>query len=684
MNIEGQRISASLDGLFNPRSVALVGASSTTTKWGFAYARQLLGGASRRRIDLINQRGETILGQKSYTSLHSLPDTPELAVICVPAAHVQQAIDEALEIGTRYFVCITSGFGEIGEEGRRVQNEIRDRVRSAGARLVGPNCAGVYDAAANLECTAFWKLSPGDIGIISQSGGVIVDLGARLPREDLGISRAVSLGNQADLTVEEFVEAFALDPNTRVIVAYVEEFRDGRRLFRAIERARQLDKEVVLVAPRASEAVGRSVASHTGSMISNDDVLASLCAELDVIRVHGIGDLLLAVRGLTAPVRAHGRRVAVITDGGGWATLGTDAAVAEGLEVPAFSPALAGKLAEITLPNSALGNPVDFVGALDLAIFEPVISAIAASGEVDAIMLNGAFNNVAGADAEAEAQVAANIRKACSGSDTALSVATMIMGEPAMVAFTADRVPVFDFPVEAARCLALGRMRQAARQLPKIGTTAPYLGETDYQASRDALAASGIKFTRAIHADDADEAAAAAAKIGYPVVLKALGSLHKSDAGAVVLGIADEASLQAKIDALTGRLKPTGFSVEEMVVERDGVELLIGGLRDPAFGPTVVVAAGGTKTEIWRDRVVALAPVDEATARRMLSSLRIAPLFAGFRGSLPVDLGEVAKAVAAISRFMSDHHNVLEAEINPLIVGPDRCVAVDARIVTAR
>ncbi|KLK95088.1 hypothetical protein AA309_00040 [Microvirga vignae] len=593
-------------------------------------------------------------------------------------------IDEALEIGTRYFVCVTAGFSETGEEGRLLEKQLRDRVRAAGARLVGPNCVGLYDAAADLACTAFWTLSPGDIGVISQSGGLIVELGLRLPRENLGISRAVSVGNQADLTVAEFIESFAIDPNTRVITAYVEEFREGRRMFEAIEYARTLGKEVILVAPRASEAVGRSVASHTGSMVSNEDVLASTCAELDVLRVRGVGDLVLALRGLNAPARAHGRRVAVVADGGGSATLGTDAAVAEGLEVPAFSIELAAQLADITSSGSSVGNPVDLVGALDLAVFQPVIKAIASSGEVDGILLNGAFNNVAGAIAEAEAAVAANIRGACNGSGVALSIATMITDEPAMVAFAADRVPVFDFPTEAARCLALGRLRHPTRKLPMIGATREYVGDTDYLASRNALAASGIAFTQAIHACNADEAAVAASTIGYPVVLKALGSLHKSDSGAVVIGVQDEASLRAKIETLTSRLKPTGFSIEEMIVERDGVELLIGGIRDPAFGPTVVVAAGGTKTEIWRDRAVSLAPVDENIARRMLATLRVAPLFAGFRGGSPLDVHGIARAVEAISHFMSNHYNVIEAEVNPLIVGPRRCVAVDARIVTAR
>lgn len=674
---------AGLAGLFDPRSVAVIGASATPGKWGHEYARQLLGGAARREVFLVNARGETIHGQASHSSVLSLPRAPELAVICVPAQHVPQAVDDALTIGTRFIVCVTAGFKESGEEGRRAEDALRARIRAAGARLVGPNCVGLYDAAAQLSCTAFWDLPPGDIGVISQSGGVIVDLGARLPRDGLGISRAVSVGNQADLTVAEFVLAFALDPNTRIITAYIEEFREGRRLFEAIAFARGRGKEVVLVAPRAGEAVSRSVASHTGSMISNEDVLASICADLDVVRVRGLGDLRLALLGLSAPRRAGGRRVAVVADGGGSATLGTDAAVAEGLEVPAFSESLVSRLRKIA-PGSGLGNPVDFVGALDLAVFEPIIGEIAASGEVDAVLMNGAFNNVAGASAAEEAAVAGRIRAACSDAGLALSIASMMPDEPAMRAFAEARVPIFDFPDAAARALSLGRKRLPLRQLAPLPEGLGVPGSTDYLTSRRLLAEAGVPFSKALHATDAGTAAGAAAAIGYPVVLKALGSLHKSDSGAVVLGIADETVLRREVARLQAKTGSQDFSVEEMIVEAGSIELLVGGIHDPAFGPTVVVAAGGTRTEIWRDHAMALAPVEAETARRMLASLRIAPLFKGYRGSPPIDVEAVVAAIVAVSHFMARHPGVAEAEINPLIAGPSRAVAVDARIGTGR
>ncbi|TCN20371.1 acetate--CoA ligase family protein [Sinorhizobium americanum] len=684
MNMTSRKFSADLSGLFNPRSVAVIGASSTPGKWGFEYARQLLKGQSGRDIFLVNHNGGNILGNECYTSVQSLPVAPELAVICVPAAHVRTALQQVLENGTHYIVCVTAGFKEAGEEGVRLENEMQELVRASGARLVGPNCVGLYDATANLACTAFWDLPPGDIGIISQSGGVIIELGTRLQRLNRGISRAVSVGNQADLSVAEFIESFATDSNTKVITAYIEEFRDGRRLFEAIEYSRSLGKEVILLAPQAGEAVGRSVASHTGSMISNEDVLASACAELDVVRVRSIGDLLLALRAYEAPARARGRRVAVVADGGGAATLGTDAAVAEGLEVPAFSGELVRVLQEISPMSSGLGNPVDLVAAFDLGVFQPIIRAIVSSGEVDAVLLNGAFNNEAGASIEAERAVAANISDICNQSGVALSVATVLPAEPAMVALAEGRIPVFDYAVEAARCLNFGRRRSPRSALTPIDGFSQFAGEVDYLGSRDALANAGVTFSKAIHASDADEAALAANSIGYPVVLKALGSLHKSDSGAVILGIPDELTLRGRVADLITKLRPTGFSVEQMVMERDAVEVLIGGVRDPAFGPTVVVAAGGTKTEIWRDRVVALAPVDETTALRLLNSLRIAPLFEGFRGGSKVDLHAVAKAVTAVSRFVSQHENISEAEINPLIVGPTRCIAVDARIVLSQ
>ena len=671
---------AGLESLFNPRSVALIGASAIPGKWGYEYARQLLAADNRREVFLINQRGEVIQGKPSFTSVLEVPHALDLAVICVPAQYVLQAVDDALRVGTRFFVCVTAGFKESGEAGRRAESDLRERIRAAGARLVGPNCVGLYDAAAQLSCTAFWELPPGDIGIISQSGGVIVDLGARLPRDGLGVSRAVSVGNQADLSVAEFISAFALDPMTRVIAAYVEEFRDGRLLFESISFARSRDKEVVLVAPQAGEAVSRSVASHTGSMISNEDILSSICTDLDVVRVRGLGDLRLALRGLSAPCRARGRRVAVVADGGGSATLGTDAVVAEGLEVPAFSDDLVARLRKIA-PGSGLGNPIDLVGALDLAVFVPIVKEIAASGEVDAVLMNGSFNNIAGASAEEEAQVAASIRRSCTDANIALSVATMLPEEPAMRAFEEARVPVFDFPDAAARALSLGRQRYPLRNLAPLQGEEAFAGPIDYLASRRALGEAGLRFSKAAYAGDSESAVRAAATIGYPVVLKALGSLHKSDSGAVVLGIPDEAALRNEIKRLENNIGAREFSVEEMIVEAVGIELLVGGIRDPAFGPTVVVAAGGTRTEILRDRAMALAPVDVETAYRMLRSLRIAPLFNGFRGSPPVDMDAIAADIVAVSHFVARHRQVVEAEINPLIVGPKRCVAVDARIV---
>lgn len=672
-----------LSQLFGPRSVALVGASATPGKWGYEYSRQLLAGRHRRSVYLVNAKGEPVLGQRTFRSLLELPEVPELVVVCVPAERAAAVVAEGLSLGAALYVCVAGGFAELGEAGRRQEQAIVAALRSKGARMVGPNCVGLFDAAAVLHCTAFWDLPAGEIGMISQSGGAIIELGLRLQRIGLGISRAVSVGNQADLTVADFVESFADDPNTRLTVAYIEEFRDGRRLFRAIERARGAGKEVVLLSPQQDAATVRAAASHTGSLVASDDAVESIAADVGVVRVRSFKDLMLAIRGLAAPRRSAGRRVGVVADGGGLATLGAGAVVAAGLEVPAFSEDLQRRLAAAVAAGSAVGNPVDVVGALDLEVFLPVTEAIARSGEVDAILLNGAFNNVSGRGSASQAEGARRLRTAMEAAGKALAVAAMLPEEPAMQALAAARVPVLDYPDEAARCLDLGRHRSARRAMPAESRVGSFAGRTDYFGARSALAAYGIAFNAAREVQSLDQALIAAAELGYPVVLKSLGASHKADAGGVALGLTSETLVRRHFEDMVARLDPPTFSVEAMVRHPGSVELLIGGLSDRSFGAQIAIAAGGTLTELLRDRRVALAPVDEAYAETMLMDLRVAPLLLGHRGRPPADVPALVKAVVAISRFIADHPQVAEVEVNPIIAHANGAVAVDARLILA-
>lgn len=674
-------VTPDLAALFDPVSVAVIGASATPGKWGYEYSRRLLAGAHRRRVYLVNERGVPVHGVETLRSIESLPDAPQLAVICVPRDAVPGAVEALLAKGTRLLVCITAGFAETGDEGAQVQARVMAMVRAAGARLVGPNCLGLYDAAAEFHCTSFWDIPPGRIGVVSQSGTVLLELAERLGRAGRGISRAVSLGNQADIGIEEYVALFADDPHSAAVVVYVEHFRDGRGILAACAQAKAAGKEVILLVPRASEAVSRSVSSHTGSMVAPDRVIDEAVADLGLTRVSGIPELLTALDGLMSPCRLPGRRIAVLGDGGGSVTMATSAASMAGLEVPAFSPVLVDRLRAVANPGCGLSNPVDVVGALDLAVFLPLIEQIAASGEVDGMLLSGFFNNVMTGAEAAERAIGARVVEVARRHGLGLAIASVYPTEPALLAMSDLGIPRCDFPEQAVAALSFGLPRPARRVLPALPDTTPAAPADDYFAARETFAAAGIPFARAIRATVRDQAMAAAQTIGFPVVLKALASSHKSDGGGVKLGLRDDAAFLAAFDAMTPLTAPA-YSVEAMEDLRGGVEILIGAVQDASFGPTVAVGLGGTLAELFRDTVVALAPIDQAHAAGMIDRLRGAALLKGYRGRPAVDLPALARAVAQVSRLIAARPDILEAELNPIFALPQDVVAVDARIVT--
>jgi acyl-CoA synthetase (NDP forming) len=671
-----------LRGLFDPASVAVIGATDNPKKWGYQYSSRLLAAEGRRRVHLVNQNQGLVRGRRAFRSLVELPEVPEVAVICVPRDAVLGAVESAAALGVRYAICITAGFAETGGEGRALQERIVDAAKQGGMRLVGPNCLGVIDTAAQFDCSAFWDVPAGTTGLICQSGTVLLELGIKFGEIGLGVSRGVSVGNQADLAIHEYIEAFVANSSTRILVAYVEEFRDGRALLAAAERFGASGRPFVLLSPFGSEAVRRAASSHTGSLVSSDAIVDAACADLGIIRVTSIADLLLTLKGLSAPRRSRGSRVAILSDGGGAATLSAGVAGQEGLAVPAFSEALKANLAAVASAGSGISNPVDFVGALDIEVFIPVVEAVAATEEIDAVIMAGFFNNVRPpVDLAREQAFARRIIEAAAARAKALAIATPLPAEPAMQAMAAAGVPVFGQANEAVRCLLLSSERIARRVLPgQMPQDAPIAAAPDYHTARELLAAAGVRFAPARRVSSRAEALAAAGEIGFPVVLKGLGSSHKSDSGAVILDLRDGATLSRAFDEMRERLAPPGFSVEAMIEGRGAVEILVGGLRDRGFGASVAVGLGGTLAEILKDTVVALAPVAPAYAREMLLRLKGAALLRGYRGRPPVDLDALAEMVAGFSRFMAAHPEVTEAELNPVIVLPSDAIAVDARI----
>jgi acetate---CoA ligase (ADP-forming) len=674
-----------LSALFDPRSVAVVGASAVPGKWGYLLAEGALRGESRRSVYLVNRRGGEILGRRAYASLTEVPDAPELVILTVPASGLEESVDEALAVGAKALVAISAGLGEMGAEGRAREGAIVERVRAAGAVLVGPNCLGVYDAGAELELCSE-DLVPGSIGLVSQSGNLALEVGLIAQEFGLGFSRFVSIGNQADVEAWEVLESFAAHEPTKLIAVYLEDFRDGRAFARSCASA---GKPVVLLAGGATEAAARAARSHTGALASDLSAIRAAAVAAGIELVSSPKEVVDVAQALLAGRRPRGKRIALAADGGGHTVVASDLAAAVGLELPALSEATRARLAEALPPTATLTNPIDFAGGgeQDISSFAKVARALLESGEVDAVLFTGYFGGYAHYSEEferREVESAEGMAKAAADTGVPLLAHTMYWRSPPAAMLRESRVPVFR-EVEAAVRVA-GRLAdgtpEALLGVPDLPDPAgPVTAEAGYFTARELLAGSGVPFAEARRVAGLEEAVVAAAEIGYPVVLKALGELHKSDSGGVAVGLGGPEDLNEAFERMEAALSPPAYSVEAMAPLSQGLELIVGSKRDPRFGPILLVGAGGLYAEVVKDVAVALAPVSEAAAEALFRSLQIAPLLDGARGRPSVDVAAAARAAAAVSRFAAEHPEIAEVEVNPLLALPDGALGLDARIV---
>ena len=680
-------MSRDLRALFNPRSVAILGASNDPAKWGNRLALGALRGEGSRAVYLVNRNGGEILERQAYPTLADLPEPPELVVLSVPADGFEDAVDASLAAGAKALVGITTGLGETGDEGRAREAAIVERVRDAGAVLLGPNCLGIFDSATSLDL-GWSELQGGSIGLVSQSGNLALELALLAEDYGLGFSRFASLGNQADLEAAELVRSLIDHEPTRVIALYCEDFRDGRAFARAAQEAVEAGKPVVLLTVGGGEVSAQAARSHTGALVSSTTAVEAACRAAGMQRVRSPRELVDLAQAELARVRPRGRRVVIVGDGGGHGIVASDVAAAEGLELPALSDDLQGRIAP-HLPDAApTRNPVDFAGAGEqfLTIFEEVTRIILESGEVDAALVTGYFGGYSEFSDEFQAEeteIALGMARAAAESGRALVVQSMYPRSPSLVALREAGVPVYR-EIEAA-AWALARLSDQAEQPPRGVPELPQPVDgprpDGYWESRDLLASAGIEFPPARRVGDVDEARVAAASLGYPVVVKALGLLHKSDAGGVALGIEDEQALAESLARLA-TLSAEGYSVERMAPVGAGVELIAGSIQDARFGPVVLVGVGGVYAELLDDTAVALAPVDATQAEELIRSLRGSAILVGARGRPLMDVAAAAEAVAALSRLAASRPDLGEIEINPLLVTPDGALALDARALS--
>ncbi|MGW6939061.1 acetate--CoA ligase family protein [Streptomyces xanthophaeus] len=683
-----------LSTLFDPASVAVVGASDDPAKYGHAVASQALRAPDRRPVHLVNRRGGTVLGRAAATSLSAIGEPVDLVVVSVPGAGFEAAVDDALACGAKAIVGITAGFAEAGPAGLARQRAVAARVRAAGAALVGPNCLGIADNTTELYLASD-RFAPGGVALLSQSGNLALELQLRFAPHGLGFSRFVSLGNQADVTLVDLVEACARHESTSAIAVYAEDFGDGRAF---AEAAAAAGKPVVLLTAGRGAASARSAQSHTGALTTSADVVAAACRDAGVHLVRTPREMTVVLAALSAGPRTAGRRTAVFTDGGGHGAVAADAAEDAGLDVPELGEETRHRLRSVLWEQSSVGNPVDLAGMGEQRplSYADTIGELLADDSVDSVLMTGYFGGYAASEgglgggpaggsvlAAGETRAAEEIVAHLASVPKPLVVQSMYPQSPSCRALAGAGIPVFAATEDAARALAAMTVRTPADGLavPPLPPTAAPLRDPGYHGVRALLAGAGVPFPAAREITDEDELHAAAGEFEGPYVLKALHVLHKSDAGGVALRLADRAALLAAYREMRARLGAPAYSVEAMADLTDGIELIVGVHRDRRFGPVAMVGLGGTLTETLRDVAFSLAPLPARRAETLLRGLRTAALLDGVRGRPPVDVAAAAAAIERITTVAAAHPEIAELEVNPLLVRPDGALALDARAV---
>jgi acyl-CoA synthetase (NDP forming) len=715
-----------LAAVFEPRRVALVGASDRPGSVGRLLWDNL---ADFPGEVLPVSPAATVGGKTAYADLRAVPGEVDLAVIATPAATVPGIIGAAADKGVRAAVVLSAGFAETGDEGAKLQADAVAAARAGGVRLVGPNCFGVQNAdlPLNASIAAGTPRGGGGVTIVTQSGSYGMAVHALGQDEGLRVAKVFAAGNKADITDAELLGYLRQDRDTRVICLLLESITDARRFF---TEARQTTphKPVIAVVGGRTGAGQRAAVSHTAALGTDDAIRDAALRQAGVVRVRTGLQALDGARALASQPTPRGPRVAVVTNSGGTGVELTDLLADEGLTIPELSGRLQDGLRALLPQYGSARNPVDMTPAWRLftTVYPAAIEMLARSGEVDAVV-------PVLLQRSASAEVASAVRDAVS------RLRADRVPVPVYVCWVAPRdadqhadllrdagVPCFAWPERTARAVGTA-VRCGARMTDAPDATAPAKGgvlgagapvgsgvpgataRADHRppersavirrsprpvpravlpaqgllgavAARGLLVEAGIPVIATVRCRSAETAVAAAGRLGYPVVAKVDHPelTHKSDVGGVRLGLDDEVTVREAVADLLGLAEGAGVLLQR---QHEGVELLVGGLRDPEFGPVVMAGLGGVLVEAWRDVQMAVAPVDEAEAVALLRSLRGAAIFRGLRGTPLVDLDAVADVIVRVSDLMVGNPEIAELDLNPVLAGVTGCVAVDWRVV---
>jgi acetate---CoA ligase (ADP-forming) len=684
---------ASMKSIFSPRSIAVIGASRKPGQLGREILHNLKSTGFVGDLYAVNPRVEEVDGVPSFPSLRAIDAHVDLAVIVVPRDAVEAVIDDCVAKPVGAVVVITAGFGETGPEGRELEQRLLRKVRGAGIRMVGPNCMGVLntDPLVNMHGT-FSSVypPPGGIAMSSQSGALGLAILEHAKMLNLGFSTFISVGNKADVSGNDLVQYWAEDPNTDVMLLYLESFGNPKRFG---EIARRVGKKKPIVAVKAgrSTAGARAASSHTGALATSDAIVDDLFRQSGVIRTQTLEELFDVAALLANQPLPLGRRVGIVTNAGGPGILASDACEANGLEIPQLSDETRAKLREYLPAAASVGNPIDMIASASADDYRRTLNILRDDENIDVILV--IYIPVTATDAEL---VSAAIREC--GADargkTMLATFMSVHGTPNTLA----PVPSFRFPERAVVALSRATRYAEWRRMP-VGTVVEFEdfdlpelraiverklarggGWLDATETHAMLVAAGIPAARMEPAGNVYEAVAASMRVGFPVALKAEGPLHKTEAGGVKLGLQDEREVREAYLEMAGRLgeEMTGAVVQQMI--GGGVEVMVGAVADPMFGHLVVYGAGGTLVELLSDVAFRIHPLTDADVDDMLREVRWSKLLDGFRGTPACDVAALKDVLIRLSALLTVCPEIRELDMNPVKVSAAGAAAVDARI----
>ncbi len=690
----------SLEPIFSPRSVAVIGASRNRNSLGFALVHNLVFGQFNGAIFPVNPHASNIHSLKAYKSVGDIPDPVDLAVVMVPRPLVPGVIDDCLEKGIKGLVVITAGYSETGAEGLALERELRAKVRRAGARMIGPNCMGVINTDPEVRLDATFSPTParrGSIGFVSQSGALGVAILNAAADLGLGLTQFVSMGNKADVSGNDLVEFWENDPATKVICMYLESFGNPRRFPQIAKRVSRKKPILIVKSGRTAEGA-RAASSHTGAIAGADVPVSAFLEQCGVLRANTIEELFATAKALDRCPLSPGKRVAILTNAGGPAIMATDACVNLGLEIAALSQSTLDALAAFLPPEASIANPIDMIASATPEGYSKALHAILADEQVDMVMVINVRPLLTN-----PIDVMQQVGEAVRGQNKPV-VAVMMATEEFHdeVRKRNDLPPVYEFPESAARALAqlykysAFRQRPADEPIPEFevddAAVAEILAQQGEGYLPDGLAFKvlehyGIPIAKWREVTGSVDASVAAEGIGYPVVVKAVGPelVHKSDLGAVKIDLRSSSELEKAMQEIRTTLKEAGVENDGFLLQelgRGGHEVIFGITTDPRFGPLLMFGLGGKYVEVLRDVRFGVPPLTPQEAREMIRGIQGFPLLEGVRGETGADLELLEEILLRIAQLTERHPTIQELDINPFVAAADResAKALDVRI----